>query len=194
MDRARGKYTPAQLVSAGLLRERDEGQGYSAMDLADRLIFPIFDERSRIVAFGGRVLPGRNDQNRGKYWNSQESGIFQKRRTMYAFDRARETIRRQEFVIIVEGYMDCIACHQAGVLNAVATLGTATTPFHVQTLLRQVDEIVFCFDADQAGRRAAWRALENSLEQLVDGALRQAGHAGDTVADHQDTQSMERLG
>ncbi|HAP06392.1 MAG TPA: DNA primase [Planctomycetaceae bacterium] len=168
MDRARGKYTPAQLVSAGLLRERDEGQGYSAMDLADRLIFPIFDERSRIVAFGGRVLPGRNDQNRGKYWNSQESGIFQKRRTMYAFDRARETIRRQEFVIIVEGYMDCIACHQAGVLNAVATLGTALTEEHVRFLRRFASRVVLVYDSDDAGQRAAERSISQFIAQDLD--------------------------
>ncbi|MFN5314571.1 MAG: DNA primase, partial [Planctomyces sp.] len=168
MDRARGKYTPAQLVSAGLLRERDEGQGYSAMDLADRLIFPIFDERSRIVAFGGRVLPGRNDQNRGKYWNSQESGIFQKRRTMYAFDRSRETIRRQGFVIIVEGYMDCIACHQAGVLNAVATLGTALTEEHVRFLRRFAPRVVLVYDSDDAGQRAAERSISQFIAQDLD--------------------------
>jgi len=167
-ERARGRFTPAQLVAAGLIRERDDGQGYSPMDLADRLIFPIFNENGKIVAFGGRVLPGRNDQNRGKYWNSQESAIFQKRRMMYSFDRARESIRRLGCAIIVEGYMDCIACHQAGVTNAVATLGTALTEDHVRVLRRFAPRVVLVFDSDDAGQRAAERSISQFIAQDLD--------------------------
>lgn len=168
MEKARGKFTPAQLVSAGLIRERDNGPGYSSIDLADRLVFPIFDERGRIVAFGGRVLPGRNDKDRGKYWNSQESAIFQKRRMMYAFDRARDTIRRSKTAIIVEGYMDCIACHQAGVTNAVATLGTAMTEEHVRFLRRFAEKVVLVYDSDDAGQRAAERSISQFIAQDLD--------------------------
>ncbi|MFM7055961.1 MAG: DNA primase [Planctomycetota bacterium] len=167
-DKARGRFTTAQLVAAGIIRPRDGGQGHSAMDLADRLVFPVFDEKGRVVAFGGRVLPGRNDQNRGKYWNSWESSIFQKRRTTFAFDKARETIRRQKVAIVVEGYMDCIACHQAGVTAAIATLGTALTEDHVKFLRRFAEKVVLVYDSDDAGQRAAERSISQFLAQDLD--------------------------
>jgi DNA primase len=167
-DKARGRFSTAQLVSAGIIRPRDGGQGHSTMDLADRLVFPVFDEKGRVVAFGGRVLPGRNDQNRGKYWNSWESSIFQKRRTTFAFDKARETIRRQKVAIVVEGYMDCIACHQAGVTSAIATLGTALTEDHVRFLRRFAERVVLVYDSDDAGQRAAERSISQFLAQDLD--------------------------
>ncbi|MGV2337881.1 MAG UNVERIFIED_CONTAM: DNA primase [Planctomycetaceae bacterium] len=167
-DKARGRFSTAQLVAAGIIRPRDGGQGHSTMDLADRLVFPVFDEKGRVVAFGGRVLPGRNDQNRGKYWNSWESSIFQKRRTTFAFDKARETIRRQKVAIVVEGYMDCIACHQAGVTSAIATLGTALTEDHVRFLRRFAERVVLVYDSDDAGQRAAERSISQFLAQDLD--------------------------
>lgn len=167
-EQARDRYTDEQLAAAGLIVKRDNGPGYRSLDLSDRLIFPIADERGRIVAFGGRVLPGGNTEGRGKYWNSQESSIFQKRRMMYSFDRARDTIRRQQRVLIVEGYMDCIACHQAGIKNAVATLGTALTEEHVRFLRRFEAQVVLVYDSDDAGQRAAERSISNFLSWDLD--------------------------
>jgi DNA primase len=167
-EKARGRFNTAQLVAAGIIRPRDGGQGHSPMDLADRLVFPVFGEKGRVVAFGGRVLPGRNDQNRGKYWNSWETSIFQKRRTTFAFDKARETIRRQKVAIVVEGYMDCIACHQAGVTGAIATLGTALTEDHVRFLRRFAEKVVLVYDSDDAGQRAAERSISQFLAQDLD--------------------------
>ena len=114
------------------------------------------------------MLPGRNDQNRGKYWNSWETSIFQKRRTTFAFDKARETIRRQKVAIVVEGYMDCIACHQAGVTGAIATLGTALTEDHVRFLRRFAEKVVLVYDSDDAGQRAAERSISQFLAQDLD--------------------------
>ena len=167
LDQARARFTPAQLVAAGLIRERDNGSGYFD-NLVGRLIFPIIDEKGRPVAFGGRELPGSNIEFKGKYWNSLESAIFHKRRTLYAFDRARETILRSKTAIIVEGYMDCIACHQAGVTNAVATLGTAMTEDHVRFLRRFAEKVVLVYDSDKAGKDAAERSISRFLAEDLD--------------------------
>lgn len=167
LDQARGRFTPAQLVAAGLIQERNNGPGYFD-NLVGRLVFPIIDERGRPVAFGGRVLPGGNIESDAKYWNSLESAIFHKRRTLYAFDRARETIRRSKTAIIVEGYMDCIACHQAGVTNAVATLGTAMTEDHVRFLRRFAEKVVLVYDSDKAGQDAAERSISRFLAEDLD--------------------------
>jgi DNA primase len=121
--------------------------------------------KGNIIGFGGRVL----GDGEPKYLNSPETAVFEKGRELYGLFHARRAIRDAGCVIVVEGYMDVVALAQAGIEYAVATLGTATTPIHVQKLLRQSDEVVFCFDGDAAGRRAAWRALENSLAQLADG-------------------------
>ena len=167
LDQARARFTPAQLVAAGLIQERNNGPGYFD-NLVGRLVFPIIDERGRPVAFGGRVLPGGNIESDAKYWNSLESAIFHKRRTLYAFDRARETIRRSKTAIIVEGYMDCIACHQAGVTNAVATLGTAMTEDHVRFLRRFAEKVVLVYDSDKAGKDAAERSISRFLAEDLD--------------------------
>ena len=167
LDQARARFTPAQLVAAGLIQERNNGPGYFD-NLVGRLVFPIIDERGRPVAFGGRVLPGGNIESDAKYWNSLESTIFHKRRTLYAFDRARETIRRSKTAIIVEVYMDCIACHQAGVTNAVATLGTAMTEDHVRFLRRFAEKVVLVYDSDKAGQDAAERSISRFLAEDLD--------------------------
>ncbi len=156
-------YSAKSLVAAGLVIQGDEGKRYDRF--RDRIMFPIVDPRGHIIGFGGRVL----DQGEPKYLNSPETALFEKGRELYGLYQGRRAIRDAGRVIVVEGYMDVVALAQHGVAYAVATLGTATTPTHVQKLLRQTEEIVFCFDGDNAGRRAAWRALENSLEQLVDG-------------------------
>lgn len=167
LEQARARFTPAQLVAAGLIQERNNGPGYFD-NLVGRLVFPIIDERGRPVAFGGRVLPGGNIESDAKYWNSLESAIFHKRQTLYAFDRARETIRRSKTAIIVEGYMDCIACHQAGITNAVATLGTAMTEDHVRFLRRFAEKVVLVYDSDKAGQDAAERSISRFLAEDLD--------------------------
>ena len=156
-------YSAKALLAGGLVIQGDEGKRYDRF--RDRIMFPIVDQRGHIIGFGGRVL----DQGEPKYLNSPETALFEKGRELYGLYQGRRAIRDAGRVIVVEGYMDVVALAQSGIGYAVATLGTATTPTHVQKLLRQTEEIVFCFDGDDAGRRAAWRALENSLEQLVDG-------------------------
>ncbi len=156
-------YNAKALVAAGLVIQGDEGKRYDRF--RDRIMFPIVDQRGHIIGFGGRVL----DQGEPKYLNSPETALFEKGRELYGLYQGRRAIRDAGRVIVVEGYMDVVALAQHSIGYAVATLGTATTPTHVQKLLRQAEEVVFCFDGDDAGRRAAWRALENSLEQLVDG-------------------------
>jgi len=151
------------LVKAGLVIDANEGRRYDRF--RDRIMFPIQNQRGNIIGFGGRVI----DKGEPKYLNSPETPLFEKGRELYGLGQARAGIRRTGTVLVVEGYMDVVALAQAGVDYAVATLGTATTPWQVQKLLKQADRVVFCFDGDAAGRKAAWRALENSLGQLVDG-------------------------
>ena len=127
-------------------------------------MFPILNLKGMVVGFGGRVL----EQGEPKYLNSPETPLFEKGRELYNLFAARRAIREAGRVIVVEGYMDVVALSQHGIEYAVAALGTATTSYHVQKLLRHTDNVVFCFDGDNAGRKAAWRALEDSLAQLVD--------------------------
>jgi DNA primase len=156
-------YHAKALVSAGLVKANDDKRRYDLF--RDRIMFPIVDVRGNVIGFGGRVL----GEGEPKYLNSPETPIFEKGRELYGLYQARGAIRRAGRVVVVEGYMDVVALAQHGVEYAVATLGTATTAQHVQKLLRQVDEVIFCFDGDDAGRRAAWRALEQSLGILSDG-------------------------
>jgi DNA primase len=128
-------------------------------------MFPIVSMRGQVIGFGGRVL----DKGEPKYLNSPETTLFEKGRELYGLFQAQKAIRAEQRVLVVEGYMDVVALAQHGVEYAVATLGTATTPFHVQKMFRLSDHIVFCFDGDKAGQRAAWRALENALAYLQDG-------------------------
>jgi len=147
----------------GLLVEKDDGGRYDRF--RDRVMFPIRDRRGRCIGFGGRVL----GDEKPKYMNSPESPVFHKGRELYGLFEARKANQKLERLLVVEGYMDVVALAQFGLTNAVATLGTATTPEHLERLYRTVSEVVFCFDGDAAGRRAAWRALENALPVLRDG-------------------------
>ena len=153
-------YTITELQVAGLVIKNEQGRLYDRF--RDRVMFPIMNQKGEVIAFGGRVL-GEGDP---KYLNSPETPLFEKGREVFGLPQARGALRDKNTAIVVEGYMDVVALAQHGVGNAVATLGTATTATHVQKLLRQVDRIVYCFDGDSAGRKAAWRALENSLEAL----------------------------
>lgn len=143
-----------KLLDVGLIIKKNEGGYYDRF--RDRIIFPIYDHRGRILGFGGRII----DQGEPKYLNSPETPLFQKGHELYGLYQALKTNRKLERVIIVEGYMDVIALFQNGITYAVATLGTATTNHHIQRLLRYTSEIIFCFDGDEAGRTAAWRALQ----------------------------------
>jgi len=158
------------LLRAGLVIERqpdaDRGHGAGYYDrFRDRVMFPIRDTRGRTIGFGGRVLDGSEP----KYLNSPETELFHKGRELYGLFEARQATRSLQRLLVVEGYMDVVSLHQAGVTYAVATLGTATTPDHLQRIFRLVGEVVFCFDGDRAGRAAAWRALENAVGEVKQG-------------------------
>ncbi|NMY74513.1 DNA primase [Pseudomonas sp. WS 5071] len=152
------------MIDAGLLVENAEtGKRYDRF--RDRVMFPIRDSRGRIIAFGGRVL----GDDKPKYLNSPETPVFHKGQELYGLFEARKFNRSLDEIIVVEGYMDVIALAQQGLRNAVATLGTATSEEHMKRLFRVVPSVLFCFDGDQAGRNAAWRALEATLPCLQDG-------------------------
>jgi len=151
-----------RLREAGLITEQD-GKRYDR--LRDRIIFPIRDTRGRVVGFGGRVL----GDGKPKYLNSPETPVFHKGRELYGLYEARQTDAHPQRLLVVEGYMDVVALAQFGISNAVATLGTATTPDHLEKLYRATPEVVFCFDGDRAGRDAAWKALQTALPLMRDG-------------------------
>ncbi len=159
-DEAPARGTPPD---ARAMRGHGTGKRYDRF--RDRIMFPIVNARGQVIGFGGRVL----DKGEPKYLNSPETPLFEKGRELYGLYQAQKAIRAAGQVLVVEGYMDVVALAQHGVEYAVATLGTATTPFHVQKLMRLAEQIVFCFDGDRAGQRAAWRALENALPHLQDG-------------------------
>ncbi|MCY4349622.1 MAG: DNA primase [Thiotrichales bacterium] len=160
-----GAHEPARatLVRAGLLVAGDSGRPYDRF--RDRITFPIHDTKGRVTGFGARII----DRGEPKYLNSPETPAFRKGRELYGLWRARRAGRSPKRLLVVEGYMDVVALAQSGIDYAVATLGTAATEAHVQHLFRAVADIVFCFDGDEAGRRAAWRAAENTLPTLKAG-------------------------
>ena len=160
-------YQSESLGVAGLVITNEQGRRYDRF--RDRIMFPIHDQKGQVIGFGGRVLGGDGDDVGPKYLNSPETPLFQKGHELYGLFLARRAIREAGKVLVVEGYMDVVALAQHGVGYAVATLGTATTPYHITKLMRQTDDIVFCFDGDAAGRKAAWRAAINSLPALTDG-------------------------
>ncbi|MBU6417282.1 MAG: DNA primase [Xanthomonadaceae bacterium] len=151
------------LEQAGMLSTGDKGKQYDRF--RERLMFPILDRRGRVIAFGGRVLEGDGP----KYLNSPETPLFHKGRELFALWQVRQANTKLERLIVVEGYMDVVSLHQAGVTQAVATLGTATTNEHAELLFRAAPDVFFCFDGDRAGRSAAWRALESVLPRMRDG-------------------------
>ncbi|TXH83356.1 MAG: DNA primase, partial [Pseudoxanthomonas sp.] len=176
------------LDRAGLFSKNDRGHVYDKF--RDRVMFPIHDRRGRVIAFGGRIvpgdrpdresqaaIPGRTSQKGDdgpKYLNSPETALFHKGRELYGLyetrrgesGQARTKLTR---LLVVEGYMDVVSLFQFGVKEAVATLGTATTPEHAELLFRNAPDVYFCFDGDAAGQRAAWRALESVLPRMKDG-------------------------
>jgi DNA primase len=158
-------YQSAALEETGLVIAGEGGKRYDRF--RDRVMFPIINARAQVIGFGGRIL----DKGEPKYLNSPETPLFEKGHELYGLYQAQKAIRAGQRVLVVEGYMDVVALAQNGVDYAVATLGTATTPFHIQKLLRLAEQIVFCFDGDKAGQKAAWRALENALPHLQDGKL-----------------------
>ncbi|WP_130617337.1 DNA primase [Dyella amyloliquefaciens] len=171
------------LNEAGMVASNERGNRYDRF--RERLMFPILDRRGRVIAFGGRIissaLPAREVQEAGipartpqkepgpKYLNSPETPLFHKGRELFALWQVKQANPSLSRIVVVEGYMDVIAMHQAGLPIAVATLGTATTPEHTEVLFRAAPDVVFCFDGDRAGRAAAWKALESALPRLRDG-------------------------
>ncbi|MBA6414046.1 DNA primase [Parahaliea sp. F7430] len=151
------------LLDAGMLVQNESGKIYDRF--RDRIVFPIRDQRGRVIAFGGRVL----GDDKPKYLNSPETAIFHKGRELYGLYQARKANRKLERILVVEGYMDVIALAQHDISYATATLGTATSKTHLERIFRLCPEVVFCFDGDQAGRKAAFRALEAALPALEDG-------------------------
>ncbi|MGH8262902.1 MAG: toprim domain-containing protein, partial [Steroidobacteraceae bacterium] len=158
----------------------------------DRIMFPIRDARGRVIGFGGRVL----DKGEPKYLNSPETSLFHKGRELYGFYEARQSRADLKRLMVVEGYMDVVRLHQAGIAYAVATLGTATTQDHLARLFRVANEVVFSFDGDRAGRAAAWRALENALPQAKEGRqirflFLPEGHDPDTLVGEEGAEKFE---
>ena len=185
-----------RLLQAGLIIERDNQGGGRAAGFydrfRDRLMFPIRDSRGRVIGFGGRIL----DKGEPKYLNSPETPLFHKGRELYGLYEARQAHGDFRRLLVVEGYMDVVRLHQAGITYAVATLGTATTQEHLNKIFRMTSELVFCFDGDNAGRNAAWRALENALPLARDGRelkfmFLPDGHDPDTLVAEEGREAFE---
>lgn len=183
-DRWDGLFVTAQgkdvrteaMEAAGLIKQRERGDGhYDAM--RNRLIFPICDQIGRVIAFGGRKI---NEEDEPKYLNSPETAVFRKSTTLFGINHAARAIKRERTAVIVEGYTDVIACHQAGVEHVVGTLGTALTSGHATVLRRLCDTVVLLFDGDAAGIKAADRAIEVLLSETID--IKIAALAGFTGA------------
>jgi DNA primase len=185
------------LLAAGLIIERSQDQQKSSGPgyydrFRDRIMFPIRDARGRVVGFGGRVI----DAGEPKYLNSPETPLFHKGRELYGLYEVRQELRSIPRLMVVEGYMDVVRLAQAGIHYAVATLGTATTPEHLNRLFRITGDVVFCFDGDRAGRQAAWRALETSLPHTRDGRQLKflflpEGHDPDTLVAAEGREAFE---
>jgi DNA primase len=154
------------LFAAGVLVKKSEGQGYYDR-FRERILFPIRDRRGRVIGFGGRVLA----EQEPKYLNSPETLLFHKGKELYGLYETFQQNRQLERILVVEGYMDVLALFQADLPFAVATLGTATSRDQISRLMSHTQEIIFCFDGDSAGKKAAWRVLEQSLELLTDGYI-----------------------
>ncbi|HEY6227081.1 MAG TPA: DNA primase, partial [Verrucomicrobiae bacterium] len=160
---ARSKNFDLELVAqAGLIIKREGAEGYYDR-FRGRLMFPICDEQGRVVAFSGRVLMAEQEQYGGKYVNSPETPIFTKGRIIFGLDKAKRAILDRQIAVVCEGQLDMIACYSAGVENTVAPQGTAFTAEHARILKRYAKEVVLCFDSDNAGQKAAVRALDDLI-------------------------------
>jgi len=168
LQRARNRFTPDQLAKAGLAKLQEPPRTGYRDAYVDRVMFPIHDERGRVISFGGRILPDSRITNTGKYINGADTPVFHKSQVIFGLDKARDAIRKTGTAVVTEGYVDCIKAHQAGVLNAVGTLGTALTETHVTLLKRSARRVVLVYDGDVAGKDAAVRAVEKFLAQDVD--------------------------
>ncbi len=180
----------ADLKSLGLVKTGEYGD-YDFF--RDRLMFPIHNTKGNVIAFGGRAF---DNKAKAKYLNSSESPIFSKSRELYGLYHARKHSRTMDYVLVVEGYMDVVALHQANFTKVVATLGTATTPEHLQILARTTNTIVFCFDGDDAGRAAAWKALQIALPIIKAGLVIKFlflpdGEDPDTLVKKESTKAFE---
>ncbi len=190
-------YELEALVEAGLVIDRSEEEGGARKRydrFRDRIMFPIRNTKGQVIGFGGRVM-GAGEP---KYLNSPETPLFQKGSELYGLFEARQAIRDQGYVLVTEGYMDVVALAQFGFEQAVATLGTACTPVHVQKLLRQTDQVIFSFDGDAAGRRAARRALEACLPHATDNRTLKflflpTEHDPDSFIRENGTEAFERM-
>ncbi len=181
------------LIDSGMLIKNDQGKTYDRF--RHRLMFPIRDRRGRTIAFGGRII---NPDDNPKYLNSPETEVFHKGEEIYGLHELKQANTQIEQIFITEGYMDVVALAEHGVTTAVATLGTAISHNQIEQLFRTVKTLVFCFDADQAGRKAAWRALENSLVSLKEGRLARFlflpdGHDPDTYIQEHGKQAFLQL-
>lgn len=156
-------YEEPKLQTAGLVQKNDSGKIYDRF--RNRIIFPIINAKGNIIGFGGRVI---NSEDQPKYYNSPETPLFKKSYEVYGLPQAKKGIRDDKNILIVEGYMDVISLYQHGTQNAVATLGTATTIYHLKKLIRYSKKITFCFDGDNAGKEAAWKALNTAVDILED--------------------------
>jgi DNA primase len=192
-----GDVARQQLTDSGLIIEREgtplrDGERHYDR-FRDRIMFPIRDARGRAIAFGGRII----DQGEPKYLNSPETTLFHKGRELYGLYEARQSRVALKRLLVVEGYMDVVRLHQAGIPYAVATLGTATTAEHLKRIFRLVNEVVFAFDGDRAGRAAAWRALQNTLPEAREGReirflFLPEGHDPDTLVGVEGREGFEK--
>ena len=181
----------AACLKSGLSIEKNPQKHYDRF--RDRIMFPIRDRRGRTIGFGGRIL----DKGEPKYLNSPETPVFHKGEELYGLYEARQSVKDLQRIVIVEGYMDVVALAQHGIKYAVATLGTATSSTQISKLFRIVPELIFCYDGDAAGKKAAWRALENSLSVLRDGLQARFlflpdGEDPDTLIRQEGQQSFEK--
>ena len=179
-------------LTAGLLIENDSGRKYDRF--RDRVIFPIVNQRGKVIAMGGRVL----GDGKPKYLNSPETPLFSKSHELYGLHHIRKFAKNLSRIVVVEGYMDVIALAQFGIHYAVATLGTSVGKPHLEMLFRRVDQVVFCFDGDEAGRKAAFRGMEAALPMMEDGRQMKflflpEGEDPDSVVRNKGSQHLEHL-
>ena len=187
-----GEESIGHAVTAGLIIENDKGRKYDRF--RDRVIFPIVNQRGKVIAMGGRVL----GDGKPKYLNSPETPLFSKSHELYGLHHIRKFAKNLSRIVVVEGYMDVIALAQFGIHYAVATLGTSVGKPHLELLFRRVEQVVFCFDGDEAGRKAAFRGMEAALPMMEDGRqvkflFLPEGEDPDTVVRSKGAQHLEHM-